>query len=108
MNLESPFDILGVREDADDDAIRAAYVAGVQRYPPDRDAEGFQRIRVAYELLKNKDERLKLKLFGRPADAAGHPSEWLSEGQPQRVYAGPGPWLHAIRRLARPKMEKKG
>lgn len=100
MNLESPFTVLGVPEDADDAAIRAAYVAAVQRHPPDRDPEGFQRTRAAYDVLKNKEERLKLRLFGRAVDAPGTPSEWLSQPPSQRLFVGPLPWLNAIRKLA--------
>lgn len=101
MRLTSPFSILGVSEEAGDEAIRSAYVAAVRRHPPDRDSEGFQRVRAAYELLKNRDERLKLKLFGRAVDAGGNPSEWLTDELGQAVFTGPGPWLEAVRRLAK-------
>jgi hypothetical protein len=35
------------------DTIRRAYLRGVRAHPPERDPEGFRRIRDAYELLKD-------------------------------------------------------
>jgi curved DNA-binding protein CbpA len=100
MNLENPFDILRASAAADDAAIHAAYVAAVRRHPPDRDPAGFKRVRAAYDLLKNKDERLSLRLFGRALAASGTPSEWLAAGAPPKVFTGPGPWLKAVRAAA--------
>lgn len=44
-------EVLGVPRDAEPQAIRRAYRRAVAASPPDRDPEGFRRIREAYELL---------------------------------------------------------
>ena len=43
-----PFAVLGLDETADDEAVRGAYVRALRVSPPDRDPEGFRRIREAY------------------------------------------------------------
>jgi hypothetical protein len=53
----NPFTVLGLEETADDEAVRAAYLAAVRRSPPDRDPEGFRRIREAYEALRDHERR---------------------------------------------------
>ena len=62
----NPFTVLGLEETADDEAVRAAYLAAVRKSPPDRDPEGFRRIREAYEALQDHERRLALRLFGPP------------------------------------------
>jgi len=47
-----PFAVLGLEETVDDEAVRAAYVQALRTSPPDRDPEGFRRIRAAYEALR--------------------------------------------------------
>lgn len=42
---------LGVSPSDDAAAVRRAYRRAVGDHPPDRDAEGFQRVRAAYERL---------------------------------------------------------
>ena len=42
----NPFAVLGIEETADDESVRAAYLAAVRRSPPDRDPEGFQRVQI--------------------------------------------------------------
>ncbi|WP_144139271.1 J domain-containing protein [Paraburkholderia sp. BCC1884] len=44
-----PWDALGVESDADERAVRRAYAKLLKRQRPDEDAEGFQRLRYAYE-----------------------------------------------------------
>src|SRR4029453_799394 len=48
----SPFAVLGIEETADDAQVRAAYLAKVRRSPPDRDPDGFRRVREAYEAVR--------------------------------------------------------
>ena len=61
-----PFAVLAIEETADDEAVRAAYVHALRTSPPDRDPEGFRRIRAAYEALRDTESRLALRLFGPP------------------------------------------
>jgi DnaJ-class molecular chaperone len=58
-----PFITLGVDQDADDQQIRQAYLAGIGRYPADRYPQEFQRIRAAYEKILGHRERLRYRLF---------------------------------------------
>lgn len=91
----NPFSVLGIDEDADDAAIRAAYLRGVRRSPPDRDPDGFRRVRDAYEAIQDAERRLASRLFG-PAPA---PSlEGLAGEFPdERRFVGPEPWLRVLR-----------
>jgi curved DNA-binding protein CbpA len=91
----NPFAVLGLDETADDAAVRAAYLVALRQSPPDRDPEGFRRIREAYDALLDHERRLALRLFGPPplADV-----EALSElVTNERRYVGPGPWLTVLR-----------
>ena len=48
----SPYDVLGLTQQANADEIKAAYFAQVRLYPPERDATRFKEIRAAYDQLK--------------------------------------------------------
>ena len=90
-----PWKTLGVRPEADDDEIRAAYMSKVKEYPPDRCGPQFERIRDAYEQLKNSYRRAKYLILGAKAD---RPLEsLLNDVPPLRRYVGPEPWLAAMR-----------
>jgi len=90
-----PFAILGLEETADDEAVRAAYLRAVRASPPDRDPEGFRRIRAAYEALRDTESRLALRLFGPPPLA--NLDELLDVFPEERRYVGPDPWLKVLR-----------
>jgi DnaJ-class molecular chaperone len=57
------FAVLGVDEDAGDEAIRQRYLALVRRFPPDREPDRFQEVRQAYEAIRGQRERLEIKLL---------------------------------------------
>lgn len=61
--MKTPFDIIGVSEDATDETIKTAYLQKVRQYPPERAPEQFQTIRTAFEAIKNQEKRLKYRLF---------------------------------------------
>lgn len=61
--MQTPFEILGVDEDTDDAAIKKAYLAKVKEFPPEHQAEAFQRIRVAFELIQTDKQRRNYRLF---------------------------------------------
>ena len=90
-----PFAVLGVDETADDKAVRAAYVRALRASPPDRDPEGFRRIREAYEALRDTESRLALRLFG-PLLLANL-AELVDAFPEERRSVGPGPWLTVLR-----------
>ena len=60
-----PYEILGLSPDADDKAVRRAYLELVRRFSPDADPEAFKLISGAYEQVKNEQLRLKHYLFNR-------------------------------------------
>lgn len=91
----SPFEALGVEETADDATVRQAYLAAVRAHPPDRDPEGFRRIREAYDAIRDEDRRLERRLFGPPPVEC---LEALPDAFPdERRHAGPDPWLAVLR-----------
>ncbi|MEM7584249.1 MAG: hypothetical protein AAF560_12750 [Acidobacteriota bacterium] len=53
MNLKSAFELLGVEPGCTVKQARRAYLRLLRRYKPDRDPEGFQRLREAYELVRS-------------------------------------------------------
>jgi curved DNA-binding protein CbpA len=91
----NPFAVLGLDETADDDAVRAAYLTALRQSPPDRDPEGFRRIREAYDALRDHERRLALRLFGPPPLADIEALRELASNE--RRYVGPGPWLTVLR-----------
>jgi curved DNA-binding protein CbpA len=48
-----PFAVLGLPPTLDAAAVKRAYFAALARHPPHQDAEGFQRVRAAYEALSS-------------------------------------------------------
>jgi curved DNA-binding protein CbpA len=61
--MSDPYLILGVPMGADDAAVHAAYLAGLKRWPPDRDPQRFAALRTAYEALRTRRDRLAHGLF---------------------------------------------
>lgn len=51
ISIESALEILGVEPDSDRKQIRRAYLKKIKSARPERDPEGFRRVRDAYELL---------------------------------------------------------
>jgi DnaJ-class molecular chaperone len=95
MAWEEARALLGVGPDADDAQLRSAYLQKVQQHPPDRAPEMFERIRDAYEQLKNPAIRAK-QVLGGPDPMA--PLANLFAGlQTRRRFVGPQPWLDALK-----------
>lgn len=95
----NPFAVLGLDETADDAAVRAGYLAAVRAHPPDRDPAGFQRIREAYDAIRDEDRRLDLRLFGPPP--LDRLEDLLEAFPDERRHVGPDPWLAVLRETRR-------
>jgi len=85
------YDILGVKRDADDAAIKKAYRKAAKKYHPDvnkdPDAKAkFQEIQDAYEVLSDEKKRKLYDQFGH----AGVSGQFDDQGGPRTTYGGPG------------------
>jgi len=97
-----PWSVLGVSPEANDEQVRAAYVQKVKEFPPDRAGPQFEKIRDAYEQLKDPYRRAKYLILGANAD---RPLEsLLDEVHGTRRYVGPELWLAALR--SQPKEQR--
>lgn len=83
--MQNPFEILEVAEDADDAAIKKAYLKKVKEYPPERQAETFQKIRSAFEAIESDKQRRQYRLFhAETPDLASLLKQALKPGPAQR------------------------
>ena len=92
---EDPREILGVPPDADDERIREAYLQKVKEHPPDHAPAAFERIRDAYEVLRDPRRRA-LHMF-LSADPHAPLVSLLPASRPERKFTGPDPWLAVLR-----------
>jgi curved DNA-binding protein CbpA len=92
---EDPREILGVAPNAGDEEIRAAYLLKVKENPPDRSPAAFERIRDAYEILRDPRRRALHMLLSADPDAPL--VSLLPARTRERRFTGPGPWLAVIR-----------
>ncbi len=58
-----PHAVLGVPPDASDEAIRKRYLELVRQFSPEHYPDKFAAIRSAYESLKDRNTRLRYRLF---------------------------------------------
>ncbi|MCB2263236.1 MAG: molecular chaperone DnaJ [Candidatus Thiosymbion ectosymbiont of Robbea hypermnestra] len=90
--MNDPYLTLGLTADADDAAVEAAYLAGIKRFPPERDAHRFEALRRAYETLRTHRDRLAYELFDTtPPQAA----DLLDKAAPIGASRRPEPALFA-------------
>ena len=90
-----PNEVLGVRAHAGEEEIRAAYLSKVKEFPPDRAPAEFERIRDAYETLRDPRKRARA-MFS--AGESGAPLVSLVEGRSApRLFAGPQPWREVLK-----------
>jgi DnaJ-class molecular chaperone len=58
-----PFFILDLPRDASDEDVDRRYHELLRKYPPDRAPEEFREIRRAFEALRDRRARLRVRLF---------------------------------------------
>nr|WP_294021554.1 tetratricopeptide repeat protein [uncultured Lachnoclostridium sp.] len=78
MNVEEIFGILGIEGTRDEDEIRAAYRKLLLSANPEDDAEGFKRLRRAYEEA--------VEYARTPANEEIQRAEWMEESGPEGVF----------------------
>jgi curved DNA-binding protein CbpA len=84
-----------VGADAGDEEIRAAYVRRVKEHPPDRSPEEFERIRDAYESLRDPRRRMRDRLLA--VDPLAPLVSVVDVNVRQRRFVGPQPWLEGLK-----------
>ena len=92
---EDPCAVLGISPEADAEEARRAYIALVRLHPPDRAPEAFERIRDAYEQVRDPKRRARRLLEGpHPLDPLAN----LVDAQPvKRRHVGPAFWLAVLK-----------
>src|SRR3972149_1021739 len=93
-----PYGVLGVDSQAALDEIKTAYFALVRAHPPERDPEGFKRIRAAYEQLRDPNRRLETDLL-RLQPWPEPPLEDVLEDAPLDLSVDPADGIRAARAL---------
>ena len=92
----NPNEILGVAANAGEEEIRAAYLSKVKEFPPDRAPAEFEKIRDAYDTLRDPRRRARAMLS---AGESGAPIVSLLEGhRASRIFAGPQPWREVLKK----------
>jgi curved DNA-binding protein CbpA len=92
---EDPVRILGVAPGASEEEIRAAYLLRVKEHSPERDPEGFERVRDAYAVLRDPQRRMERLLLAVDPEA---PLSSLLDGRPaERRFVGPERWLAVLK-----------
>ncbi len=86
---------LGVAATASEEDIRAAYLAKVKEFPPDRSPEEFEKIRDAWDTLRDPRRRAKAMLL--TTEFAAPLASLLDGCKPRRIFAGPQPWREVLK-----------
>jgi curved DNA-binding protein CbpA len=93
--VTDPREVLGVSPNAGEEEIRAAYLRKVKEYPPDRAPEEFEKVRNAFETLRDPRKRTLAMLH---ASDPGAPLASILDGRaPRRLFAGPQPWREVLK-----------
>ena len=87
--------ILGVTPEAGEEAIRAAYLRKVKEHPPEKSPQEFEKIRDAYDMLRDPRRRAKEMLMVDPRVSLESLAAGLS---PQRRFTGPQAWLEVLKK----------
>jgi DnaJ domain len=91
----NPNEILGVPSTASEDEIRAAWLAKVREFPPDRSPAEFERIRDAYDTFRDPRKRAKAMLLS--TDFTAPLVSLIGTGKASRNFVGPQPWREVLK-----------
>ena len=95
MKTEDPREVLEIDAEAGEEEIRAAYLRKVKEFPPDRAPREFERVRDAYEMLRDPRSRTRALLLA--ADPKQPLVSLLDGLKPKRQFIGPEAWLAVSR-----------
>ena len=92
--------VLGVGVDSDEKALRDAYLSKIREHPPERDPEGFERVRDAYLVLTSPGGRMQ-RWFDD--EVLKHPLRELADktGGDGRAFLGAAAWRELLRNCKR-------
>jgi curved DNA-binding protein CbpA len=93
--MTDPREVLGVSQDAGEEEIRAAYVRKVKEHPPDRSPEEFERVRDAYDNLRDPRRRMRDSLLS--VDPFTPFTSVVEVNEQQGRFSGPQPWLEVLK-----------
>ena len=95
MDVKTALSVLGISSEAKPDEIRAAYLKQTAAHPPDKDPAEFEKIRDAYDLLKDPVTQFCQEVLHRPAEvsfkAVCPPSDW------RRKYVSADVWMQYVK-----------
>jgi len=94
MTHNDPYQVLGIPLESGDEQIRAAYLRKVKEFPPDRAPREFEKVRDAYDLLRDPRRRARHMMLSIEAHA---PIVSLLDQVEERRFLGPEPWLAVLR-----------
>src|SRR5260370_26651708 len=92
----APGAVLGVAPDGTDEEMRGAYLRKVKEFPPDRNPVEFEQVREAYELLRDRRQRIRHFLFAIDPQAPME-SVVLHHDPNAKKFVGLGPWLAVLK-----------
>jgi curved DNA-binding protein CbpA len=95
MTHDDPRKVLGISPQAGDEEIRAAYLRKVKEYPPDRAPREFEKVRDAYEALRDPRRRMRHLLLS--ADPKQPLVSLLQGRDSERLFTGPDAWQAVLR-----------
>jgi len=61
--MENPYTVLGIPRNASLEVVKKAYFSLIRKHPPEKDPQGFKRIRLAYDNLRDAGKRSQTDLF---------------------------------------------
>jgi curved DNA-binding protein CbpA len=93
--VTDPREVLGVSPNAGEEEIRAAYLRKVKEYPPDQAPEEFEKVRNAFETLRDPRKRTLAML--QDSDPGAPLASILDGRAPRRLFAGPQPWREVLK-----------
>jgi len=93
--VTDPREVLGVSSNAGEEEIRAAYLRKVKEYPPDQAPEEFEKVRNAFETLRDPRQRTLAMLHA--SDPGATLASLLDGRAPRRLFAGPQLWREVLK-----------